>query len=47
MADKLRNSALMLSTASTETAHKGETTQVRVIRKNHKNKAQVQFEQAH
>ena len=29
----LRNSALMLSTASTETAHEGESNQVRIIRK--------------
>ncbi len=29
----LRNSALMLATASTETAHEGESNQVRIIRK--------------
>jgi hypothetical protein len=33
MADKQRNSALMLSTASTETVYKGETTKISIIQK--------------
>ena len=33
LGDGGRNSALMLSTASTETAHEGESNQVRIIRK--------------